>query len=121
MNRTHRNLLLGGITVYFAIIIGFSATNYAFIPPTSEYDLYFEESPIVPVVPITQGVINTPSHSVFYFVQLSDIHINPSETPESLSRFDKMCATINGTIKPAFVIASGDNTDGGFIDRKSVV
>ena len=68
-------------------------------------------SSVIPVQNLTQGVINTNQTHLFYFVQVSDIHINMYAVPERLVKFDDLCAQINSTIKPAFVISSGDNVD----------
>lgn len=60
------------------------------------------------------GVID--SAKVMYFVQVSDIHINMNYK-ERLADFDKLCSTINSTIQPAFVMATGDLTDA---DEKTI-
>ena len=74
-------------------------------------DMQAPSSSVIPVQNLTQGVINTNETHLFYFVQISDIHLNMYADPERLTRFDDFCNQINSTIKPAFVISSGDNVD----------
>lgn len=114
MDRKTRNIMLGVVLSYFVILIAFTASNYRLFATHNQYDLHFEEHPVIPVITPAQGVIDTANESVFYWVQLSDIHLNTGREIERFENFEKICADINSTIRPAFVISTGDNVDGGF-------
>src|SRR5271157_4136882 len=68
-------------------------------------------APTVPVQPLTRGVVNSSGRDIFYWVQVSDIHIDMSKDLDRLGYFDQFCSDINATIKPAFVVSTGDNVD----------
>lgn len=64
---------------------------------------------------LNQGFINQPgqNRNIFYWIQVSDIHIDMSEEGRSnRENFDTFCGKTISTIAPAFVLSSGDNVDG---------
>ena len=85
------------------------ATNQA--PTGAPTPALYPQEPIVPQYQPTQGVIDSNGNEILYWVQLADIHVNLGYE-DILQKFDEVCDAINSTIKPAFVISTGDNVDG---------
>jgi hypothetical protein len=58
------------------------------------------------------GVIDNNDRNIFYWIQISDIHINMEHT-DLLDKFDEFCNETISVIDPAFVMSSGDTLDAG--------
>ncbi len=58
------------------------------------------------------GVIDNNDRNIFYWIQISDIHINMKE-PDLLVKFDEFCNYTISVVDPAFIISTGDNLDAG--------
>ncbi|HMF30544.1 MAG TPA: metallophosphoesterase [Candidatus Lokiarchaeia archaeon] len=81
-------------------------------PASQSYEANYPANPIVPIQNLSQGVISTGGRQIFYFVQVSDIHLNEMADPEGISNFTLFCDQVKSTIVPAFVVSTGDNVDG---------
>jgi hypothetical protein len=71
----------------------------------------YPENPIISSLNVENGVIDSNGHKILYWVQVSDIHINTHKELERNDKFDDFCGYINNTVKPAFVVSTGDNVD----------
>ncbi|MBD3354116.1 MAG: hypothetical protein GF364_21725, partial [Candidatus Lokiarchaeota archaeon] len=91
--------------------ISTSLESDATIPNAS----YYLSEPSVYERTATDGVIDSDGRKLFYWIQISDIHIN-MDYPERLTNFEDFCEDINNIIEPAFVLSTGDNVDGGSED-----
>jgi len=97
-------------------MVGGLLGNFLLIPPVNAQTSYTQathmpDHPTVPIQNLSQGVIDSNGRKIFYWVQISDIHINAEKDLERVTFFDQFCDHVNSTIKPAFVISSGDNVD----------
>lgn len=55
--------------------------------------------------------LNDEAGKLFWFLQISDIHVSKFKAPERVVDFRKFCSEVVDTVKPKVVIASGDLTD----------
>ncbi|MHA1731423.1 MAG: metallophosphoesterase, partial [Promethearchaeota archaeon] len=73
--------------------------------------LHYPENPSFYQKTATTGTITTSGRRVFYWIQISDMHINMHEAPERRANFDKFCNETVDVVDPAFVLATGDLVD----------
>ncbi len=116
--KTKRIVLISALLLFsflsFLIIGSATGTEHQHLKSSNEGQNRFEVDPVVSKVRPSQGVIDNNTDKLIYWVQASDIHINMQEEEEFIERnqkFDEFCAEIKDTIKPAFVVSTGDNVD----------
>ena len=99
------------VSLFFSVCLSCVNLTLSTTPASEAYEVNYPASPTVPVQNINQGVIDSNQTHIFYYVQVSYIHINEVDDPQGITNFNEFCNQINSTIKPAFVISSGDNVD----------
>lgn len=77
--------------------------------PIPNASFYLDEPHIYTQTP-SRGVIDSSGRNILYWVQVSDVHID-MRWDELRTKFEQLCDDINSTIKPAFVISTGDQVE----------
>jgi hypothetical protein len=112
--KTATAYFLGGFLLFFmasTAFVDFGNSAAAITQGMYTQAANLPANPTVPVENLTQGVVTSDGTKIFYWVQISDIHLNAQLDPEETTAFNQFCSDINSTIKPAFVVSTGDNVD----------
>lgn len=109
MKKNRNNLIFFLIFMIMPLSLFVISNRAENSPQMPNASFYLTEPNIYTHIP-SRGVIDSAGRNILYWVQVSDVHID-MRWDDLRTKFEQLCDDINKTIKPAFVISTGDQVE----------